>query len=181
MVSQAYDDSDYASDTVQAAVSSLKRAAGNTADTFKAYEDVAAIITEGKGVGGEINYKGVELNRGYVADEDTSIYNPGLTLLTESEKERLVEAVMDARQVGLQKDQWNEDNQFAFEFLREKLDPYHMNELRGYLKVVPFLAGVLYLGVLAVQQLFRPFFPVAYIAAVLVIFGPAVFLVLTGS
>ena len=52
----AYDPSDYASETVTQVISELKRAQGNTADTFKAFEDVAAIITEGKGVGGAINY-----------------------------------------------------------------------------------------------------------------------------
>lgn len=66
------------------------------------------------------------LERGYVADEDTSIYNPGLTLLTESEKERLVEAIVNSRQGGLKQGQWNENNQFAYEFLKEKLDPFHM-------------------------------------------------------
>jgi hypothetical protein len=29
--------------------------------------------------------EGVQLDRGYIADEDTAIYNPGLTLLTESD------------------------------------------------------------------------------------------------
>lgn len=45
----------------------------------------------------ELSTAGVALERGYVADKDTSVYNPGLALLTESEKERLVEAVGDAR------------------------------------------------------------------------------------
>jgi hypothetical protein len=52
----AYESSDYASETVTQVISELKNAQGKTADTFKAYEDVAAIITEGKGVGGAINY-----------------------------------------------------------------------------------------------------------------------------
>lgn len=175
----AYEASDYASDAVQTAVTSLKQAS-STADTFKAYESIADIITEGKGVGGMINYQGVQLERGYIADEDTTIYNPGLTLLTDSEKSRLTAAVIQSRQNGLASGNWNEDNQLAFEFLREKLDPLHMYELSGYLSIVPFYGAVVYLAVLAVQQLARDLFPVAYLIGVAAIFGPVVALVLLG-
>jgi hypothetical protein len=125
--------------------------------------------------------EGVQLDRGYVADEDTSIYNPGLTLLTESEKERLVEAVIDARKVGLSTGQWSENNEFAFDFLREKLDPFHLVELSGYLKIVPFYAGVLYLGVLAVQQVSRSSFQIAYLVGVAAFFLPIFALIAAGS
>jgi hypothetical protein len=54
---QAYDASDYASETVQTVIQTLKDASGNTEQTFKAFESIAAIITEGKGVGGMINYR----------------------------------------------------------------------------------------------------------------------------
>lgn len=54
--SKAYIPSDYASDTVQEAVQALKDASGNADSTFKVYEDIAGIITEGKGVGGMVNY-----------------------------------------------------------------------------------------------------------------------------
>jgi hypothetical protein len=54
--SHAYVPSDYASDTVQAAVQELTTASGNVDATFKAYENIAGIITEGKGVGGMVNY-----------------------------------------------------------------------------------------------------------------------------
>lgn len=176
----AYDASDYASDTVTAAVQSLKDARGNPELTVKAYENIAEIITEGKGVGGDINYKGIQLERGYVADEDTTIYNPGLTLLTESEKDRLTEAVIQARKAGLSANQWNVDTQAGFDFLREKLDPLHMYELKGYLGIVPFYGAALYLGVLAVQQVARGLFPVAYIAAAAAFFGPILLLVAIG-
>ena len=52
----AYEASDYASETVTGVVSALKASGSNAADTFKVFEDIAAIITEGKGVGGSINY-----------------------------------------------------------------------------------------------------------------------------
>lgn len=54
--SHAYVPSDYASETVQAVVQELKTASGNVDATFKAYEEIAGIITEGKGVGGMVNY-----------------------------------------------------------------------------------------------------------------------------
>ena len=69
----AYDSSDYASATVKEAIQQLQSSAGNAEETFKAFENINEIITEGKGVGGSINYKGIQLDRGYIADEDTSI------------------------------------------------------------------------------------------------------------
>jgi hypothetical protein len=120
------------------------------------------------------------LDRGYIADEDTAIYNPGLSLLTESEKERLVEAVIESRKAGLSKESWTENNQVAYEFLKERLDPLHIVELRGYLGVVPIYGAILYLAVLAVQQLARELFPTAYIVAVAAIFAPIILLVVLG-
>jgi len=166
----AYIDSDYASETVQVAIKGLKSASGNAGDTFKVYESIAAIITEGRGVGGQINYKGVELNRGFVADEDTAIYNPGLTLLTESEKERLVEGVIDCKKAGVKANQWSEENEYAYTFLRTKLDPLHMVELQGLLGIVPYYGAAIYVVVLAVQQFFRDAFQVAYLVGVAAFF-----------
>jgi hypothetical protein len=53
----AYFASDYASETVTLVVKSLNEASGDSEGTFKAYETIAAIITEGKGVGGSVNYR----------------------------------------------------------------------------------------------------------------------------
>lgn len=177
----AYDSSDYASETVKDAIEQLQSSSGNAEETFKAFENINEIITEGKGVGGSINYKGVQLDRGYIADEDTSIYNPGLALLTESEKERLVEAILQSRKAGVQANQWNDEERLGFEFLRMKLDPFHMNELKGYLQIFPFYMGAVYLGVLAVQQLARDIFPVAYFVGVGAVFLPILVLILTGA
>jgi len=180
----AYVPTDYASDTVQQSIKDLKAASGNSAETFKVYESIAAIITEGKGVGGQINFKGVELQRGFVADEDTSIYNPGLTLLTESEKERLVEGVIDAHKAGLKADsktnKWSEENEYAYTFLKTKLDPLYMTELRGFLGIVPYYAAAIYVAVTAVQQLFRESFQIAYLVGAAAFFLPIVGLVLAG-
>jgi hypothetical protein len=120
------------------------------------------------------------LDRGYVADEDTSIYNPGLTLLTEGEKEQLVQAILDSRRVGLQQNQWTENNQVAFDFLKGSLDPFHLSELRGYLNFLPIYIAIWYLGTLAVQQIARQWFAVAYLVAAAAIFVPALVLVAVG-
>jgi len=167
---------------VQTALKTLRDAAGNVDATVKAYENIAEIIIEGKGVGGQINYQGIALDRGYVADEDTTIYNPGLTLLTESEKTRLVEAVVQSKKANAaaQPEQWNNDAQAGYDFLRERLDPLHMYELRGYLSFVPVWGAVVYLAVLAVQQLARDFFPAAYFVGLAAVVLPAVGLILTG-
>lgn len=124
--------------------------------------------------------EGVELNRGFVADEDTAIYNPGLTLLTESEKERLVEGVIDCKKAGVKVNQWSEENEYAYTFLRTKLDPLHMVELQGLLGIVPYYGAAIYVVVLAVQQFFRDAFQVAYLVGVAAFFLPIIGLVLAG-
>jgi hypothetical protein len=58
-VAFAYSDTDYASETVQTTIKALKDAAGDAAATFKAYETLADIITEGSGLGGSVNFQGV--------------------------------------------------------------------------------------------------------------------------
>lgn len=180
----AYEESDYASETVTAVVSQLKSTAGDADGTFKTLEEVAKIITEGKGVGGTLTYDGVRLVEGaFVADEDTTIYNPGLSLLTSSEKERLVSAVVQSRNVGLSTPSqagWSENNEFAFDFLKQKLDPLHMYELGGYLKILPFWGAGLYLAALFVQKNARDVFPLVYGLCALGVFGPVIVLVGSG-
>ena len=179
-VANAYEESDYASETVTTVVQRLKDTTGNTQETFNVLGDIAKIITEGRGVGGTLTYDGVKLNEGYVADEDTTIYNPGLSLLTESEKERLTSALITNRKVSLSSNTWNENNEYAFSFLKQKLDPLHMYELGGYLKILPFWGAALYLGALFVQQNVRGVFPLVYGLCALGVFGPIVVLVANG-
>mmetsp|Transcript_36875 Transcript_36875/g.77854 ORF Transcript_36875/g.77854 Transcript_36875/m.77854 type:complete len:280 (-) Transcript_36875:274-1113(-) len=176
----AYEESDYASETVTTVVSRLKSSAGDVDASFGTLEDVAKIITEGKGVGGTLTYDGVRLNEGFIADEDTTIYNPGLSLLTSSEKERLVDAIIQNRKVGLSTQKWSENNEYAFDFLKQKLDPLHMHELKGYLGILPFWGAALYLGALFVQQNSRGIFPLVYGLCALGVFGPIVLLVASG-
>lgn len=168
----------YTSDAVSTAIQTLQDAKGDAAATVKAYEAIAEIITEGKGVGGAVNFQGVQLERGYIADEDTTLYNPGLSLLTETEKTELVKSIVESKRNTLSSS--NVDTQAGYDFLREKLDPLHMYELEGYLKVVPFYGAAVYLAVLAVQQFARELFPVAYLVGALAVFGPAIVLVLLG-
>jgi len=101
-------------------------------------------------------------------------------LLTESEKERLVEAIVQSRKVGLTQGQWSENNEFGYEFLKGSLDPLHMNELSGFLGIVPIYGAVIYLAVLAVQQNLRGLFASAYTVGVVAFFGPIIALVAAG-
>lgn len=176
----AYEESDYASETVTNVVAQLKNTAGDVDGTFNTLEEVAKIITEGKGVGGTLTYDGVKLNEGFIADEDTTIYNPGLSLLTSSEKERLVSAIIQNRKVGLSAQHWSENNEYAFDFLKQKLDPLHMHELEGYLGILPFYGAALYLGALFVQRNARGIFPLVYGLCALGVFGPVFLLVASG-
>ncbi len=128
-----------------------------------------------------INKKeGVNLERGYVADEDTTIYNPGLSLLTESEKNRILDAVIQNRKDNVKAKAWSSDNEYAYDYIKTKLDPLHMVELKGYLGVLPFYGAAVYLAALAVQQIARDFFPAAYIVSALAVFIPIFALVLKG-
>jgi hypothetical protein len=126
------------------------------------------------------NPEGIALERGYIADEDTTLYNPGLTLLTGSEKERLVEAIVDSRKVGVSQNQWNEKNGLAYDFLRGSLDPLHTYELSGFLNFVPIYGAILYLGVFVVQQVARDLFPTAYLIGVAAFALPIIALVAAG-
>lgn len=183
--SHAYDTSassntDYASEVVQDVLQRLQKTYGTIEGTVQVYEDIVAIITEGKGIGGYINYKGVQLDRGYISDEDTTIYNPGLTLLTESEKQSIVSALVQSKNNNIQKNSWNVDTQAGFDYIREKLDPYHTYELRSYYQIVPYMIIGLYVGVLAIQQLAREWFAPAYIVSVGMLVLPAVAIIAIG-
>eukprot|EP00586_Coscinodiscus_wailesii_P020156 CAMPEP_0172497010 /NCGR_PEP_ID=MMETSP1066-20121228/94748_1 /TAXON_ID=671091 /ORGANISM="Coscinodiscus wailesii, Strain CCMP2513" /LENGTH=268 /DNA_ID=CAMNT_0013269583 /DNA_START=144 /DNA_END=950 /DNA_ORIENTATION=- len=174
----AYDSAD---DTIAAIIKRLEVTAGKPQESLKAFEEVATIITEGKGVGGDVSYGGVDLNRAEVTGEDTTIYNPGLTLLTESEKNSILKSIMNNRKIAQNAASWSEDNEYAFQFLKQKLDPLHMAELKGYLGIFPFYAGLVYLAALGVQQIAREFFTAGYIFGALLVFGPVVVLLLFGA
>jgi len=103
-----------------------------------------------------------------------------LTLLTESEKERLVEGIISNRKIGITTGQWNENNEFAYDFLKGRLDPLHMYELSGFLNFVPIYGAILYLTVLAIQQNIRSLFIPAYLVGVVAFFAPILALVAAG-
>lgn len=171
---------DESTDTIKSVLQQLKDSTGDVAASFKAFENINDIITEGKGVGGSLSYKGVQLERGYVSDEDTTIYNPGLSLLTESEKNQIINAVINNRKENLSQNTWNEGNELAYENLKMRLDPLHMVELSGYLGIVPVYGAAVYLAVLAVQQNKREWFSTAYIIGAVAVFAPAIALILAG-
>lgn len=174
---------DYAGDTVSSAVQMIQEASGNREKTFTAYQNIRDIITEGKGVGGSLSFSGVDIKRGEIADEDTTIYNPGLVLLTESEKNTLVEAIVQSRKVSLTtaETSWSETNESAYQFLKQKLDPFHLVEISGYLSILPFWAALVYLGNIFVQQNARGVFQASYLVSIALVFGPIVALVAFAS
>lgn len=103
-----------------------------------------------------------------------------MSLLTESEKSSLINAILDNRKANIASNTWNQDNEYAFDFLKTRLDPLHMVELSSYLKVLPFLGGAMYLAVLGVQQFARGIFEVAYVVSALVVFVPIFVLIAAG-
>ena len=92
--------------------------------------------------------------------------------MTESEKNSLVNAIIENRKGNIASNSWSQDNEYAFDFLKTRLDPLHMYELKGYLKFFPFVGGVMYLVALAAQQFARGVFEVAYVISALVVFIP---------
>ena len=64
---------------------------------------VGTLLLPKESIGGTITYNsGITLGAGVQnTDEDTTIYNPGLTLLMASEKDNLVSAMIDNRNIGL--------------------------------------------------------------------------------
>lgn len=64
-----------------------------------------------------------------------------------------MQVVIDSQKAGLKGNTWNDNNQVACKFLKEKLDPLHMTELRGHLGIAPVLGAVLCLANVGVQQL----------------------------
>ena len=100
--------------------------------------------------------------------------------MTESEKERLVDAVIRNRKGNIQQNSWSEDNELGYDFLKTKLDPFHTVELKGYLGILPIYGAAVYLATLFVQQNARQFFSVAYVVGALAVFAPIVVLIAKG-
>lgn len=191
---------DYASTTITQVISALQSSTHDAKATYSILEEISKIITEGKGIGGTITYNsGITLGAGVqITDEDTTIYNPGLTLLTASEKDNLVSAMIDNRNIGLTVlpstqdgggggggvsgivGGWSTENESAFQYIKGLLDPLHMHELSGYLSILPYWGGVLYLVAIFVQKNIRDVFPLVYGLCAMGIFLPILVLIVSG-
>lgn len=75
---------------------------------------------------------------------------------------------------------WSSDNEIAFDYLKTKLDPLHMVELKGYLGILPIYGAVVYLVAIAVQQIARDLFAPGYVISVVALFLPALILIIKG-
>ena len=181
---------DYASTTITQVISQLQGST-DAKSTYSILEEISKIITEGKGIGGTITYNsGITLGAGVqITDEDTTIYNPGLTLLTASEKDNLVSAMIDNRNTGLTilpqdgggvGGGWSTENESAFQYIKGLLDPLHMHELSGYLSILPYWGGVLYLVAIFAQKNIRDVFPLVYGLCAMGIFLPILVLIVSG-
>ena len=70
-----------------------------------------------------------------LSDEQTTIYNSGLSLfdrVPKTKEECLIEAIFDNKKGNMKAKSWKKDKnqQYAFQFLKQKLDPLLMAELR---------------------------------------------------
>jgi hypothetical protein len=180
---------DSASTTITQVISALQSST-DAKSTYTILEEISKIITEGKGIGGTLTYNsGIRLGDGVqITDEDTTIYNPGLTLLTASEKEHLVSAMIHNRHTGLSIlpptdggiGGWSTENESAFQYIKGLLDPLHMHELSGYLSILPYWGGLLYLVAIFVQKNIRDVFPLVYGLCAAGIFVPILILIVSG-
>lgn len=88
--------------------------------------------------------------------------------------------MIENRKENLAKNTWSDKNELAYDFLKQKLDPWHVVELKGFLSFAPMYGAVLYLSSLAVQQNKRDFFPTAYLISAGAFFIPIVVLLSKG-
>ena len=100
--------------------------------------------------------------------------------MTESEKSSLVDGMIANRKANVVTKTWNEENESAFYSLKSRLDPLHMVELKGYLKLFPFVGGAMYVVALGIQQLARGLFEVGYVVSALVVFLPVFLFIVIG-
>ena len=138
------------------------------------------IIAKGEGIGGDVSFSGSNLNlRGVeVSGEDTSIYNPGLTLMSQDEKDYIVKGLHKVKSSPLK---LNSDSQGSLNYLIGLLDPLHTYELSSYLARLPITTAASYFLSLAVIFFARDVFPYAYVAIVLVgVMAPALFAIVFG-
>jgi hypothetical protein len=69
--------------------------------------------------------------------------------------------------------------QFASGSVKRRVDPLRTVDLQPYLRVAPFLGGLLYVATLVAQQKFPKVFPFAYIGSVLLLVLPVIVIVFT--
>ena len=88
--------------------------------------------------------------------------------------------MIENRKVNLERNTWSDKNELAYNFLKQKLDPWHVVELKGFLKFAPAYGAMLYLASLAVQQNKRDVFPTAYLISAGAFFLPIAVLLAKG-
>jgi hypothetical protein len=88
--------------------------------------------------------------------------------------------VIGNKKANVETNTWSEKNQLAYNFLKQKLDPWHIVELKGFLAYAPVYGAILYLVSLFVQQNKRDFFPVTYLISAAAFFIPIFVLLATG-
>jgi hypothetical protein len=90
--------------------------------------------------------------------------------------QRIVEAVNDKRsQLG---SEWDSPLRYEAGEVKRRVDPYRTVDLSGYLQVAPFIGGLLYVGLIFIQQALPELFGLAYPAAVAVFTIPIVFIII---
>ena len=58
--------------------------------------------------------------------------------------------------------------------LKRLFDPLHVVELSGYLSILPFVGGVVYLALLGAQKFVPDLFQYVYVVGALAVFAPLV-------
>uniref|UniRef100_A0A6T5PVA6 Uncharacterized protein n=1 Tax=Heterosigma akashiwo TaxID=2829 RepID=A0A6T5PVA6_HETAK len=110
-----------------------------------------------------------EVNR--MADDDEVLIDP-------KDRKEVVRALIE-KKANQADEKWDEQVYNGYGILKRKLDPYNTVALGGYLSVAPYLGGLLYLALVAVQRaLPGRAFDVAYVVGALAFFAPAVLLAL---
>ncbi|GMI43585.1 hypothetical protein TeGR_g6631, partial [Tetraparma gracilis] len=129
---------------------------------LETFESLGSLISSGADVGGSVSFlsnPGMSSVSSFDTGEDSSIYNPGLSLLSDDEKQALVASLRSLHNNPLLDKPLETDRAY----LLSLLDPLRLSSLAPYLHVLPLAAAGAYSLALAAMVFAREVFPALYV------------------
>ena len=102
------------------------------------------------------------------------------TLLARTKyKYRIINTINDKHVLLGKQNEWDQALNYESGELKRRVDPFRTVDLNGYLKIAPYVGGVIYVVLLGVQQFIPEIFAFAYPFGVAVFCLPIIFILLT--